>query len=83
MMWRMMIAAALTVVTALPLSAQTADRRAADHARRVVDLLVAERFDEVASQFDAQVAAALPSSQLRDVWTNLRGQVGALSSIID
>lgn len=80
---RLMLAVAAGILAALTAGAQTPERQAADHARRVVDLLASERFDEVAREFNAQMTAALSAAQLRNVWVGLREQVGPLSSIID
>jgi dienelactone hydrolase len=73
--------AALFLVVAPHALAQ--DQQAADHARRVLDALRNERFDEVAEAFNAQMAAALSTAQLKDVWGTLRQQFGAFTSIID
>jgi dienelactone hydrolase len=54
---------------------------AIDHATRVLDLLGAGRFEEVAAEFNAKMAAAMPASQLRDVWTAVGRQVGSRTSI--
>jgi dienelactone hydrolase len=56
---------------------------AVDHAKRVLDLLGHDKFDEVAGEFNAPVAAAMSASQLRVVWSTLRQQVGAFTSFID
>ncbi len=55
---------------------------AVDHATRVLDLLEAGKFEAVAAEFNAKMAAAMPVSRLREVWTTVRGQVGARTSII-
>lgn len=80
---RLMISLAGVILTMVVLDGQTQERRAVDHARRVLDLMKEERFEEVTKEFNAQMAAALPAAQLRDVWTALRQQVGALASILD
>lgn len=59
------------------------ESQAVDHARRVVDLLRAEKFEEVTKEFNAQMAAALPASRLRDVWSTLRQQVGPFTAFLD
>ena len=51
-------------------------------ATRVLDLLDAGKFEEVAAEFNAKMAAAMPVSRLREVWTTLRQQAGARTSII-
>jgi dienelactone hydrolase len=55
---------------------------ALDHAKRVLDLLGAGKFEEVAAEFNAKMASAMPASQLRDVWTAVSRQAGARTSII-
>lgn len=75
------IAAAL--LTTFTLGAQTPDQEAAEHARKVVSLLVAERFDEVSAQFNAQMAAALTAAQLKTLWAGLQQKVGPYASIVD
>jgi dienelactone hydrolase len=59
------------------------ENTAVDHAKRVLDLLGHDKFDEVAGEFNAPVAAAMSASQLRVVWSTLRQQVGAFTSFID
>ena len=53
-----------------------------DHATRVLDLLDAGKFEEVATEFNVKMAAAMPVSRLRDVWTTVSRQAGARTSII-
>ena len=55
---------------------------AVDHAKRVIDLLDAGQFEEVAAEFNAKMAAAMPVSRLRDVWTTIGRQFGARTSIL-
>jgi uncharacterized protein len=52
------------------------------HATRVLDLLEARKFEEVAAEFDVKMAVAMPVSRLRDVWTAISRQAGARTSII-
>jgi uncharacterized protein len=52
------------------------------HATRVLDLLEAGKVEEVAAEFNAKMAAAMPVSRLRDVWTTVSRQAGARTSII-
>jgi dienelactone hydrolase len=68
----------LTLVT--PADAQ--ENPVADHARRVLDLLDAGKFEEVAAEFNTKMAAAMPVSRLRDTWTTVSRQAGARKSII-
>lgn len=58
------------------------ERPAVDHATRVLDLLEAGKFEEVAAEFSAKMAAAMPVSRLREVWTTVSRQAGARTSII-
>ncbi len=53
-----------------------------DHAKRVIDLLDAGKFEEVAAEFNAKMAAAMPVSRLRDTWTAISRQLGARTSIL-
>ena len=80
---RLMLNVTAVILAVAALGGQTQERQAVDQARRVLDLLRAERFEEVAKEFNAQMSAALPASQLRDVWANLRQQVGVFASILD
>ena len=50
-------------------------------AREVAALLAKGDLDAVAARFSAQMAAALPVEKLREVWTALPGQLGALKSL--
>src|SRR5687768_10823518 len=52
------------------------------HAARVLDLLEAGKFEDVAAEFNAKMAAAMPVSRLRDMWTTVSRQAGARTSII-
>ena len=61
---------------------QAQESRAVDHATRVLDLLEAGKFEEVAAEFNAKMAAAMPVSRLRDVWTTVSRQAGVRTSII-
>ena len=74
------VAAVILLVAAL--DAQTQEQQV-NHARRVLDLMREERFDEVVKEFNAQMVAALSTSQVRDVWASLRQQVGPFAWILD
>src|SRR5882757_6581344 len=63
-------------------AAHAQENPAVDHATRVLDLLDAGRFEEVAAEFNAKMAAAMPVSRLREVWTTVGRQVGARTSIM-
>jgi hypothetical protein len=52
-----------------------------DYATRVLNLLEAGKFEDVAPEFSAKMAA-MPLSRLRDVWTTVSRQAGARTSII-
>jgi uncharacterized protein len=78
----------LAVVALCCIAAPQAPRAQADaaviaNARHVVELLGQEKFQDVASAFNAQLAATLSVKQLGDVWVALRGQAGAFTSILD
>jgi dienelactone hydrolase len=76
----------LVLATALGITsvhaARAQDNPAIGHATRILDLLGAGKFEEVAAEFNAKMAAAMPASQLRDVWMTIRQQFGARTSII-
>ena len=59
------------------------DDPAVERAKRVLASLREEKFDEVAKEFNAQMTAALPAAQLKDVWATVRGQLGSFGSFID
>jgi hypothetical protein len=59
------------------------DQTPVEQAQRVVGLLGAEQFDDVVKEFNAQMTAALPAAQLREVWSMLRQQVGAFTAVVD
>ena len=66
----------------LGLDGRAQDNPAAAHGKRIVDLLVQDKFDDVAKEFNAKMAAALPPAQLGNVWTAIRQQVGAFQSVL-
>jgi hypothetical protein len=59
------------------------DDAAKEHAKQIIELIRQEKFEEVAKEFNAQVAAALPPQRLAEVWGMIRGQAGDFKSIID
>ena len=59
------------------------DNAAAVHARRVVNLLRQEQFPDVASEFNAKVAALMSAAQLREAWMTLQKQAGPFQAILD
>jgi uncharacterized protein len=63
-------------------AAHAQETPAVDHATRVLDLLEAGKFEEVAAEFNAKMAAAMPVQRLRDTWTTISRQLGARTSII-
>jgi hypothetical protein len=75
------------VIAAVALAGTTSPRAqddpAVDHAKRVFGLLEREKFDDVAKEFNAQVAAAMSAAQLADVWKALHQQFGAFRAFID
>jgi dienelactone hydrolase len=76
---RLVLAAAIGIVGVGAARAQ--ENPAIGHATRVLDLLDAGKYEEVAAEFNAKMAAAMPVSRLRDVWMTIRHQVGARTSI--
>lgn len=54
-----------------------------DHAKRVFELMRQDKFDEVAAEFNAQMAAAITAAQLKEGWGSLQQQVGAFQSFIE
>ena len=76
---RLLLAAVLGIAGVKAPRAQ--ENPAIGHAARVLDLLGAGKFEDVAGEFNAKMAAAMPVSRLRDVWTSIRQQAGALTSI--
>ena len=75
--------ALVAIVGVAPVNAAHAQEHPAiDHATRVLDLLEAGKFEEVVAEFNAKMAAAMPVSRLRDVWTTVSRQAGARTSII-
>jgi uncharacterized protein len=75
--------AAILTIAGRHATAQAQESPAIGHAKRIFQLLRDEKFDDVAKEFNAQVAAALPVSQLRQVWASLGQQVGPFKSFID
>jgi dienelactone hydrolase len=65
------------------LAAQTQVNAAVDHARRVINLLAQQKFDEVAAEFNAQLTSTVSAVQLRDLWTAFANQAGEFKSFID
>jgi dienelactone hydrolase len=62
---------------------QGREDKAVAHARHILDLLQAEKFDEVTKEFNAQMAGALPAARLKEAWTALQHQAGAFAAVID
>jgi hypothetical protein len=54
-----------------------------DRAKQVLQLLVEGKVEDVASQFNAQMAAALTPAQMRGVWATVTEQAGKFTSYID
>jgi len=80
--WKAVLVSAL-VVGGGHLAGQVPESPAVGHARQIVQLLKEEKFDEVAKQFNAQVAAAMSAVQLRQVWSTFTQQVGGFTAFID
>jgi uncharacterized protein len=53
------------------------------HARAVLSLLQQNKVAEIESEFNAQMAAAVPAATLSQVWPSLQMQAGAFKSEID
>ena len=68
----------LFVFSSFQKSAQTSEPVA--HARRILELLQQGKATDVAREFNAQMAAALPSETLGQVWSSMGAQVGAFKS---
>jgi uncharacterized protein len=85
-MIRHRLACSLAIVAALGAAGGSAGRAQeespVDHARRVIDLLEAGRFEDVAAEFNTKMAAAMPVSRLREVWTAVSRQLGARTSMV-
>jgi len=75
--------AAIFTIAGQHARAQAQEGPAIDHGKRIFQSLRDEKFDDVAKEFNAQVAAALPVSQLRQLWASLSQQVGPFKSFID
>ena len=69
--YRFVLVAIVTIATSCTGYAQESP---VDHARRVLDRLEAGKFEEVAAEFNAKMAAAMPVSRLRDMWTTVTRQ---------
>src|SRR5262245_39858161 len=81
---RLSILAVCTIVTMTALQASgRQDNPAIDHAKRIVELLKAEKFADVTKEFDAQMTVALPEQQLAQTWATFGQQVGAFQSFLD
>jgi dienelactone hydrolase len=74
-LWVLAVVATVSMVTQ--------DNSAIDHAKRVVELLKAEKFADVTKEFDAKMTAALSEQQLAQTWSTFKQQVGAFQSYID
>jgi dienelactone hydrolase len=74
---------ALCCIVAVQAPRAQDEATAVANARHIIELLRQEKFEDVARDFTPQMTAAMSVKQLGDLWTRLRGQVGALTSIID
>src|SRR5262245_55984718 len=75
-----MLAVGLTIALG-PASREQQFPPAGEQAKRVLDLLVQQKFEDVAKQFNDKMAALLSPTQLGNVWNGMRQQVGAFRSI--
>lgn len=78
----------LTLLTVLAMASLQASEQgqvdpALDHGKRIFQRLRDDKFEDVAKEFNAQVAAALSASQLRQLWSTLGQQVGPFRSFIE
>jgi len=81
------LARALGVIVAVALAGSTIGRAqdgpAVEHAKRLFDLLEQQKFEDVAKEFNGQVAAVMSASQLAEVWKALHQQFGGFRGFID
>ena len=75
-------AAAVFLMGAFVAAAQTQDP-SIEHAKRALNLLIQEKFEELAREFNDKMSAALPAEKLGAVWTQISQQMGAYRSAID
>src|SRR6185295_17437076 len=80
--WRGAVVLVLILGVAFLNRADAQESPAVDHATRVLDLLEAGKFEDVAAEFNAKMAAAMPVARLRDLWTTVSRQAGARTSIL-
>lgn len=64
----------------LPVSSSGSDDHTLAHARRLLDLLQQQKFEDVVKDFDPQMTAALPVNTLSQTWTTIRAQAGEFKS---
>ena len=81
------LVAVFAIVAALSLSASGSVRAqtetAPDHAKRILEWLKQGKFDEIAKEFNPQVAAAMTPQQLGEAWSRIKGLAGDFKSTID
>ncbi|NZA26379.1 DUF3887 domain-containing protein [Luteimonas sp. SJ-92] len=70
---------ALALLAAMAVSAAWA-QSPGERATRVLDQLEAGEYEAIAETFDPQMRAAIDADRLRQAWTSLPQQVGALQS---
>ena len=80
---RTIVAAVLLSAVLAPVRASAQDGAAQDHAKKVLESLRQSKFDDVAAEFNAQVAAAISANQLADLWASVKSQMGEFKSVID
>lgn len=76
------LVALLAIGGATPSQAQE-NAAVVDHAKRVFDLLEQGKFDDVAKEFNAKVAAVMTADKLRDTWATFHQRVGTFRSFLD
>src|SRR5262245_22136695 len=74
---------AIVLFTLVGIRPSQAQDDAKSHAQRLIELLKQEKFEDVAKEFNTQVAAAMSAQQLGEAWARIRGQAGDFKSIID
>src|ERR1051326_383277 len=83
-MWPM---PAATASQPSPVNADLPDRKTAEAskatAKRVVDLIVAERFSELWTTFNSQMKSGISEQRLRDGWGSLTANTGSFKRVVE
>jgi len=75
------VVAALSMMASGSVRAQS--ETAKDHAKRILELLKQEKFEDIAREFNPQVAAAMTPQQLGEAWSRIKALAGDFKSTID